>query len=74
VEDLFVTEFALGQIISDGVEAIATRLDEYFCHLYSEMLEAVDCELVQEVFENLRLHMVEEKKRLSIDIYSVIDM
>jgi signal transduction protein with GAF and PtsI domain len=74
VEKLFVTEFKTGQISSDDVEAIATGIDDYFCHLYEEMLEAVDCELVQELFENLRLHMVEEKKRLSIDIYSMMDM
>ena len=74
VEDLFVTEFEPSQISSDDVEIIANQVDDYFCHLYEEMLEAVDCELVQELFENLRLHMVEEKKRLSIDIYSMMDM
>jgi hypothetical protein len=66
--------FQSDQISSDDVEAMANRLDDYFCHLYEEMLEAVDCELVQELFENLRLHMVEEKKRLSINIYSMMDM
>ncbi|MFT4938105.1 MAG: hypothetical protein ACI88A_001128 [Paraglaciecola sp.] len=74
VEDLFVTEFAPGQITCDDVEMIANRLDDYFCHLYEEMRAAVDCELVQDLFENLRLHMIEEKKRLSIDIYSIMDM
>ena len=74
VEDLFVTQFESGQISSDDIEAIATGIDDYFCHLYEEMLEAVDCELVQELFENLRLHMIDEKKRLSIDIYSMMDM
>jgi hypothetical protein len=74
VENLFVTEFSPSQISSDDVEKVATGIDDYFCHLYEEMLEAVDCELVQELFENLHLHMVEEKKRLSIDIYSMMDM
>ena len=71
---MFVTEFSPGQISSDDVEMMANRLDDYFSHLYEEMLEAVNCELVQELFENLRLHMVEEKKRLSIDIYSMMNM
>lgn len=74
VEDLFATNFVRSQVSSDDVETIATKIDDYFCHLYEEMLEAVDCSLVQELFDNLRLHMVEEKKRLSIDIYSMMDM
>jgi hypothetical protein len=74
VEDLFVTDFLHSRVSSDDVEKLATSFDDYFCHLYEEMLEAVDCESVKELFENLRLHMVEEKKRLSIDIYSMMDM
>jgi len=53
---------------------LANRFDEYFCELYEEMLVTVDCVVVQELFENLHLNMVEEKKRLSIDIYSMMDM
>jgi hypothetical protein len=41
---------------------MATAFDDYFCHLYSEMQEAVDCEQVQDLFENLHEHMIEEKK------------
>lgn len=74
VEELFVTEFDSVQINTDDVEKMATAFDDYFCHLYTEMQEAVDCELVQDLFENLHQHMLEEKKRLSIDIYSMMDM
>jgi signal transduction protein with GAF and PtsI domain len=74
VEELFVTQFDAAQISSDNVEIMATAFDDYFCHLYSEMQEAVDCEMVQDLFENLHDHMLEEKKRLSIDIYSMMDM
>jgi hypothetical protein len=74
VEELFVTKFDSVQINTDDVEIMATAFGNYFCHLYTEMQEAVDCELVQDLFENLHQHMMEEKKRLSIDIYSMMDM
>jgi len=74
VEELFVTKFDSVQINIDDVETMATAFDDYFCHLYIEMQEAVSCELVRDLFENLYLHMMEEKKRLSIDIYSMMDM
>jgi hypothetical protein len=74
VEELFVTTFDSVQISTDDVEIMATAFDDYFCHLYSEMQEAVDCEIVQDLFENLHEHMMEEKKKLSIDIYSMMDM
>ena len=74
VEELFITRFESAQINTDDVEIMATAFDDYFCHLYSEMQEAVDCELVQDLFENLHEHMMEEKKKLSIDIYSMMDM
>ncbi|MGK0409642.1 MAG: hypothetical protein ACJASB_001798 [Shewanella psychromarinicola] len=74
VEELFVTKFDSVQINTDDVELIATAFDNYFCHLYTEMQQAVDCALVQDLFENLHEHMMEEKKRLSTDIYSMMDM
>ena len=74
VEELFVTQFNAAQISTDNVEIMATAFDDYFCHLYTEMQEIVDCELVQDLFENLHQHMMEEKKKLSIDIYSMMDM
>jgi hypothetical protein len=74
VEELFVTNFETAQVNTDDVEIMATAFDDYFCHLYSEMQEVVDCKLVQELFENLHEHMMEEKKKLSIDIYSMMDM
>lgn len=74
VEELFVTHFEVAQVNTDDVEIMATAFDDYFCHLYSEMQQAVDCELVQDLFENLHEHMLEEKKKLSIDIYSMLDM
>ena len=73
-ENLFTIEFDRNQISSDDVEVLANRFDEYFCELYEGMLVTVDCAVVQELFENLHLNMVEEKKRLSIDIYSMMDM
>jgi hypothetical protein len=74
VEELFVTNFDSMHINTDNVEMMATAFDDYFCHLYTEMQEAVDSELVQDLFENLHQHMMEQKKRLSIDIYSMMDM
>ena len=74
VEELFVTKFEPEQINTDDVEIMATAFDDYFCDLYSEMQESVDCEQVRDLFENLHEHMIEEKKKLSIDIYSMMDM
>ena len=74
VEELFVTSFEPAQVNTDDVEIMATAFDDYFCHLYSEMQDAVDCVMVQDLFENLHEHMMEEKKKLSIDIYSMMDM
>jgi hypothetical protein len=74
VEDLFVPKFDSAQITTHDVELMATAFDDYFCDLYTEMQEIVDCALVQELFENLHEHMTEEKKRLSTDIYSMMDM
>jgi hypothetical protein len=74
IEELFVTNFESAQININDVEILATAFDDYFYHLYSQMQESVDCELVQDLFENLHEHMMEEKKKLSINIYSMMDM
>ena len=74
VEELFVTKFDSVQININDVEIMATSFDDYFCHLYTEMQQVVSCELVRDLFENLFQHMIVEKKRLSIDIYSMMDM
>lgn len=74
VADLFAAELVHKAVSASEVEVIATRIDDYFCDLYQEMLAAVDCEQVKELFENLLAHMLEQKKRLSIDVYSMLDM
>lgn len=74
VEPLFSKELVHKQISDDNVELIANRFDQYFVELYAQMLEAVDCVEVQELFENLRQHMEQEKKRLSTDINAMKDM
>ncbi|WP_340676509.1 hypothetical protein [Paraglaciecola sp.] len=74
VEHLFSTDFDRSQIDSDEVENIAQRFDQYLSELYQGMLEAVECEKVKDLFENLRQHMEEEKKRLSTDVNSMADM
>lgn len=73
VEHLFSSEFTRSQMSSDEVEFIANRFDLYFFQLYSDMLEAIDCEEVQALFKNLRQQMEEGKKRLSIDTNSMKD-
>tara|TARA_R110000751_G_scaffold299347_1_gene410087 strand:- start:189069 stop:189413 length:345 start_codon:yes stop_codon:yes gene_type:complete len=74
VEELFVIRFEAAQINTNDVQKIASAFDDYFCHLYSEMQETVDCVEVQDLFANLHEHMMDEKKKLSIDIYSMLDM
>lgn len=74
IEDLFTTPFVRNQLSCDDVEIIANRFDQHFCDLYADMLQAVDCANVQALFENLRQHMEEEKKRLSMDINSMQDI
>ncbi|MBL4631013.1 MAG: hypothetical protein JKY14_07585 [Paraglaciecola sp.] len=61
VDELFVTKFDAVQINTDDVEIMANAFDDYFCHLYSEMQEVVDCQLVQALFKNLHQHMMEQK-------------
>lgn len=74
VENLYVTPFTPELCSADDVEKIANRIDDYLCDLYEEMIQTADTPKVQELFENLHQHMVEEKKRLSTDIYSMWDM
>lgn len=74
IEHLFITEFERSQISSDDVELIAHRFDQYFSELYKGISEAELYAKVQELFENLRQHMDQHKKRLSIDINAMKDM
>lgn len=74
IKYLFNNEFKHGQISCDDVEVIAHGIDQYFSELYADMFEAIECDMVQTLFENLRQHMEQEKKRLSIDINSMKDM
>lgn len=74
VESFYQTPFTPSAANAEDIEAMASRIDNYLCELYQEMMEEVDSPKVRELFENLYLHMVEEKKRLSTDIYSMWDM
>lgn len=74
IEHLFNIESLDNQISSDAVEILAHDFDRYLSELYAGMLEATECEKVQELFENLGQHMVQEKKRLTVDINSMADM
>ena len=74
VDNLYQTPFTPSDCSADDVEMIANRIDDYLCQLYEEMIQAADTPKVQELFENLHQHMLEEKKRLSTDIYSMWDM
>lgn len=74
VESLFEISFPPAQITTADVENLATHIDNYFYNLYQEMLENADHPQVKELFENLHEHILEEKKKLSIDIYSLYDM
>jgi hypothetical protein len=61
IKELFATQFDAVQINTDDVEIMATAFDNDFGHLYAEMQEALDCELVKSLFENFYHHMMEEK-------------
>ena len=74
VEKLFITQAQPNQMSSDEVDIIAQRIDEYFSQLYQQMVAAVECDGVKDLFESLHQHMEEEKKRLSTDINSLQDM
>lgn len=74
VDALFSLDFPPADISPEQVQKTASQIDDYLCALYQEMLEAADCELVKELFENLYQHIQEQKKRLSTDIYSMYDM
>lgn len=74
IDNLFKTPFPPSLCEADDVEFLANRFDDYLCMLYQEMIEASDNPKIRELFENLYQHMIEEKKRLSTDIYSMWDM
>ncbi|MDF2176646.1 hypothetical protein P2G88_00095 [Aliiglaciecola sp. CAU 1673] len=72
--ELFTAPFDPGQCNESDVESLANKLDDYFCELYKDMVTSASIAAVKELFENLYDHLVEEKKRLSTDIYSLEDM
>ena len=74
VEALFDIAFPPAQITTTDVEKLATHIDDYFYNLYQEMLENAEQPQVIELFENLHQHILEQKKKLSIDMYSLYDM
>lgn len=73
IEHLYQTPITPSECSADDIEAIASRIDNYLCELYQEMIEEVDSPKVRELFENLYQHMLEEKKKLSTDVYSMWD-
>ncbi|MCV2883541.1 hypothetical protein OE749_02365 [Aestuariibacter sp. AA17] len=74
VNELFAIASAPHECNVNDIEQLATRLDDYLQTLYSKMAQGVDSENVREVFENLSNHMQEEKKKLSTDLYSMLDI
>jgi len=74
VEHLFNTDSISNPISSDDVEVIAHCFDQYLSELYAGMSEAIESDKVQQLFDNLRQQMDQEKKRLSVDINSMKDM
>lgn len=74
IDYLFKTDFERNQINAEDVEVIAHRFDQYFSDLYKGISETDEYDKVQDVFENLRQHMEEQKKRLSIDVNELQDI
>ncbi|ALS97111.1 hypothetical protein [Lacimicrobium alkaliphilum] len=72
--DLFNCDFDPVSCSESDVEKLANKVDEYFCQLYEDMARSADVQPVSEMFDNLYDHLVEEKKRLSTDIYSLADI
>ncbi len=58
----------------ERVAALALCVDEFFAELYTGLSRAADTDKVKDLFDNLLAHINEEKKRLSIDVYSAQDM
>ncbi|GAB3012376.1 hypothetical protein [Bowmanella dokdonensis] len=71
---LFETDFAPANCSESDVERLANQVDEYFSQLYAEMAQSADVQPVSEMFDNLYDHIMEEKKRLSTDLYSLADI
>ena len=74
IETFYQTPFTPSTCSAEDIEEVASRIDNYLCDLYREMMEEVDSPKVRDLFENLYQHMIEEKKKLSTDIYSMWDM
>lgn len=74
LDSLFVSDVKPSEISMGMVDSIAQRIEQYFSDIYQEMADVNDNDEVKELFENLRQHMEQEKKRLTININSLHDL
>ena len=74
VDDLFNVDQIDASLNADDIEGIANRFNDYLDNLYQEMIDVAENVEVKELFENMREQQQQERKKLSTDLYSLLDM
>ena len=70
--------FDVGQVDAslnaDDIEKISTRFSDYLDGLYQNLINVAEIVEVKELFENMLEQQQQERKKLSTDLYSLLDM
>jgi len=74
VEELFDMGQVDASINADDIEKISTRFSDYLDGLYQDLLNVAESAEVKALFENMREQQQQERKKLSTDLYSLLDM
>ena len=74
VDELFNVDNIDAALNADDIEHISTRFCDYLDGFYAELLQVAENSEVKSLFENLREQQMQERKKLSTDIYSLLDM
>ena len=74
LESLFISEVKASEVSCDMINSLAQRIEQYFRDIYQQMADANDNDEVKALFDNLRQHMEQQQKRLSININSLQDI
>jgi len=74
INALFNVDNVDASLNADDIEKISTRFSDYLDGFYKDLIQVAEISEVKELFENLRQQQMQERKRLSTDIYSLLDM
>jgi len=74
VEALFDVGQVDASLNADDIEKISTRFSDYLDGLYQNLINVAEIVEVKELFENMLEQQQQERKKLSTDLYSLLDM